>query len=300
WEWWAAELEKRTQGKVSVELYWSQALGPAREQVQGVGTRIFECGPTVATYEPGKLPLQTITFLPTLEPNVLVLAYATADFANRPDVTAIFDQWNTKFMFPLLLTDYNVNASKPINKLDDFKGLKIRGLGSQGVLLAELGAEVINVPSAEVFSAMDKGALDGVAFTYDSMNAYGTAEAAKYINNIHLGAACSYFLMNKDAWNELPADAQQIIMELNKEYIPVSNGVWKAGKEKIVAKWKTMGVEIVELPKPEYDKMVEISRNLIWPGWVKDMNDKGHDGQGAVDFILDAVEKYQSHAADSA
>jgi hypothetical protein len=52
----------------------------------------------------------------------------------------------------------------PVTTLDDIKGKKIRGGGPNGEVLKNLGASVVTIPSAEIYTALATGVVDGVQY----------------------------------------------------------------------------------------------------------------------------------------
>ncbi len=96
---------------------------------------------------------------------------------------------------------------KPIDTLDDIKGLRIRAAGLTGSVFAELGAVPQSIPGSDLYPAMERGALDAVEFVgpYDDER-LGFQKVAKYYyapGVLELGASITA-IANLDANNELP------------------------------------------------------------------------------------------------
>ena len=104
--------------------------------------------------------------------------------------------------------------NREINTVDDFKGLKMRIPGLGGEVIARVGGTPVNLPGAELFSALQNGTIDATEWVgpYNDL-AFGLHRVAKY---------CYYpgwqepgptleCMVNRDAYQSLPADLQAII-----------------------------------------------------------------------------------------
>jgi TRAP-type mannitol/chloroaromatic compound transport system substrate-binding protein len=86
--------------------------------------------------------------------------------------------------------------------------------------MSKLGAAVTPLPTAEVYSALEKGVIDfadrgGLAANYDA----GLHEVAKYIilPGFHQPTTATCYVANMDAWNKLPDDVKAIVEAAARE-----------------------------------------------------------------------------------
>jgi TRAP-type mannitol/chloroaromatic compound transport system substrate-binding protein len=102
---------------------------------------------------------------------------------------------------------------KEINSVADLQGLKIRIPGFAGEVLAKLGAAPINIPPGELFTSLERGAIDAVEWVGPSLDIrMGFHKIAPfYYTGWHEPGAELQFLVNKKVWDELPADLQEIL-----------------------------------------------------------------------------------------
>jgi TRAP-type mannitol/chloroaromatic compound transport system substrate-binding protein len=103
--------------------------------------------------------------------------------------------------------------SKEIKSLDDLKGMKIRTPGFAGEVMSELGAAVTNIPPGELYSALERGTIDAVEWVGPALDlSMGFHQIAKYYySGWQEPSAETQFLVNKKAWDKLPADLQEIL-----------------------------------------------------------------------------------------
>ena len=110
-------------------------------------------------------------------------------------------------------------AHKPITKLNDFKGLKIRTVGYWGEIATKLGARVVTLPGGELYGALEKRIIDATEFCNpESDFKSGLHEVAKYVHvpGVHQPVSFLELLINKQSWEKLPEDLQEIVKSAAK------------------------------------------------------------------------------------
>ncbi len=103
---------------------------------------------------------------------------------------------------------------KEINSVADLKGLKMRIPGLAGRVYANLGVDVKLLPGGEIFPALERGVIDAAEFVGPFQDRrLGLHKAAKYYytSGWHEPATVSELLINKAAWDKLPADLKAIV-----------------------------------------------------------------------------------------
>lgn len=103
---------------------------------------------------------------------------------------------------------------KPINTLEDFKGLRMRIPGLAGKVYEQLGVSVKLLPGGEIFPALERGVIDAAEFVgpYQDRR-LGLHKAAKYYYTTgwHEPNNVTELLVNKEAWSSLPDDLKAIV-----------------------------------------------------------------------------------------
>jgi TRAP-type mannitol/chloroaromatic compound transport system substrate-binding protein len=103
---------------------------------------------------------------------------------------------------------------KPVEKVDDFKGLKMRIPGLAGKVYAALGVDVKLLPGGEIFPALERGVIDAAEWVGPYLDRrLGLQNAAKYYYTTgwHEPATTSEIVINEKAWASLPKDLQEIV-----------------------------------------------------------------------------------------
>ena len=161
-------------------------------------------------------------------------------------------KWNVKVLpaFCIYGTESLGWYRKPIRNSEDFKGMKYRTVGEWGEVVQDLGGSVISIPGGELYSALEKGVLDGTDMSHPSFDkGLGLYEICKYnvYPGIHQTSGPMETVVNKDKWNELPKDLQQIVIAALREATYRSMTKTIIEDAEAVEFFKSKGVEIIKL-----------------------------------------------------
>jgi TRAP-type mannitol/chloroaromatic compound transport system substrate-binding protein/TRAP-type mannitol/chloroaromatic compound transport system permease small subunit len=107
-------------------------------------------------------------------------------------------------------TEIMAHSHKAIRTVEDLRGMKFRALGNWAAILRdEFGAAPTVVPGAEIYSMLEKRAIDAAEFSMPAENrARGYQDVAKFIilPGIHAPAWTFEFATKKEKWDALPEE----------------------------------------------------------------------------------------------
>ncbi len=157
-------------------------------------------------------------------------------------------------------------SKKPIRKLADFKGVKLRapqGIGQD--IFQILGAAPVNLPGSEVYTALERGVVDASDWGTLSMNQdLGYHKLAPYpIYPGYHSMPMADFAVNINVWNALPDDLKALVEEEVGIFATEMIKRNRAADEAIVAQADELGFEVVDLPAAERRKFREIAQG-VW------------------------------------
>ena len=282
---WAREVEKRSNNAVKISIFPGATLTPADQTYDGVVNGIADIGMSVLAYSKGRFPLTEVLDLP--------LGYASGLQATR-----LANAYYAKFQ-PKELADVKVmylmahgpgilHTKRPVEKLEDLKGMKIRCTGGSSRIVAALGATPVAMPQNEAYDALQKGVVDGLVSPIETLKGWKYAEVVKCTTrNIGSSYSLGFFVaMNRKKWDLLSKEAQAAIEEVNREFVDRSGKAWddfdKAGTEFAVGK----GVKIIELPKPEDARWAQLVQPVL-ADYATAAKAKGLPGDEALAFCRD-------------
>lgn len=211
---WMRWIEEHSGGTLRIKPYWSgtllsseQSLTELRHGVADIGliTPIYSRGGTHLIRAQAGFYLGTTTFAqqtalyrclqsrePQLERELQGLTVLAVQGGNLPGI---------------------LTRDRAVRTLEDLRGLRLRAPSELLGVLDELGADPVDMPMNEVYSALAKGVLDGVVAPVDTLRALHFAEVARYFNTIRIprGAYPSR-AMGERRWREL-TDHQRALLE---------------------------------------------------------------------------------------
>ena len=283
---WCKDVEKKTNGKVKANYYPGGTLVPAPQAYDAVTKGISDVGNHVLGYTVGRFPLFEVIDLPHGYPNNVIATKLANAFYNKfkpkefDDVKVL---WFHAQGPGLVHT-----KSKPINKLEDLKGLKMRTYGSNAKLMGYLGGAPVAMPMTDVYDALSRGVADGLMCSYEALEGFRTGEQIKYCTENYGTSytACFVVAMNKNKWNSLSPDVQKAIDDLSREYITKYEVMWdtieKSGKQYMLKR----GATIISLSKAEEARWIEKAQP-VYDDYVNRMKAKGLPGAEALKFVRD-------------
>ncbi|MFH1114703.1 MAG: TRAP transporter substrate-binding protein [Pseudomonadota bacterium] len=287
---WCKEVEKRTNGKVQVRHFAGGTLTSPAGTYESIVKGVVDIGLCVLGYTMGKFPLSDVAAYPLGVPS----GYAATKLANEYYAKfkpAEFDQ--VKVLYLQANGPGIMHTSKPVAKLEDMKGLKIRTFGPVTAFISNLGAAPVAMPMVDSYDAISRGVVDGIYAPYEALSGYKLGEVVKYsIENYGSSYSGVQMVgMNKAKWDGLPPDIQKIIEGVNAEWIEKQGKMWdeidKQGKDFAVKR----GNKIVTL-SPEEEKRWAAKAQPMIDEYIKSMKTKGLPGEEVVAFYREGIKAY--------
>jgi len=243
----AEELTKRTNGAVQIKMFHGGTLGSPTEMIDMIGDGAVDMGNFPNTYVMSRLPLTQFFSIPTVYKNLEVNgALMRAGWEKSKKMVEDYKKNN---LYPFnfrALPVYNIISKKPITKIEDFKGLKIRTFGTVAPKMFQaLGAIPVNIQFHEVYEGLQRGTVDAAFTSTAAGYAYKLQEVAKYIIDINLGAdPCYTSFVNLDVYNSWPQNLKDLFNQIVKEAEALSNRVHKGFGKYATAEMLKAGVKI--------------------------------------------------------
>ena len=281
---WIKEVESRTNGEIAINYFPAGTLTKAPQTYDGVVQGIADIGMTVLAYSRGRFPIASAIDLP--------MGYTSGvqatNIANGILENFAPEEFNdTEIMFlhahgPGILH----TRGKAVNTLDDLKGLKIRGTGTSGNVVAALGGSPVGQSMAETYQMLQKGVVDGSVHPVEANDGWKLGEVVNYMTQNFSTAYTTTFavFMNKNKWNSLTPEQQNIIREINAEFALKHGLSWDKADELGMAFFNEKGGQVITQSDEEAQKWADQAASVI-DDYVKSVSEKGVDGNAVVDYI---------------
>ena len=155
----------------------------------------------------------------------------------------------------------NLYTKKPVRKLEDLKGMKIRVIGNPMFIetFNALGASGIAMDTGEIFSALQTGVVDGAENNPPTMLEHNHFRNAKYYTLTGHLILPEPIVISKATWNKLTPEQQETVKKYAKEAQFEERKLWDEKSAASETKLKEEGVEFIEVDKkPFFDATAPI------------------------------------------
>jgi tripartite ATP-independent transporter DctP family solute receptor len=181
------------------------------------------------------------------------------------------------------------NSRRPINKVEDIKGLKIRTIQNSVFIdiFNTLGANATPMPFTEVFTALESKAIDGQETPYSNIHGNKFYEVTKYISNTGHIYGGAVILVGKKFWDQLSPAEQKLMQETCNTARDFERNFQRTEDPKLLAQIRAKGGIYTEIEPSERARM----REMLKPVYDKYARNLGED---VVRQTLAELDKYRA------
>lgn len=277
---WAQDIEKATNGRVTLEMYPSDTLSKTTAILDTVKAGIADIGFVSTGNHPGQFEVSDSIGLPFVAPSGEIGSrVAWALYQKYPEIQAQFKDYQ-------LITIYTgepyyfINNNRFFKTVADFKGQKMRvqaGLATEMMKL--LGGTPLFIPIPDAYANLQKKVVDGTCVPSEAITGFRLYEVAPYFTYVPTVGSTFLTVMNKNVWNGMPKDIQDAIMSVSGEKLAIRYGkdVFDGARKEMPAVIKAAGFSINEytVPPEEVAKWNDLVGKPLANDWVTRMEAKG-------------------------
>ena len=258
-------VEQRSGGKIKVRIFPSGQLGGDLQNVSALQGGTLDLMVLNAGLLVGLVKDFAILDLPFL--------FNTPEEADHvvdgPVGRKMFEKLTAKGLIGLGYTELGfrnvTNSRRPIAKLEDFSGLKLRVLQSPLFieLFNTLGANTVPLPFPELYTALEQKVVDGQENPVTVINDSKFQEVQKYLSITRHIYNPQSVLMSKRSWDKLSAEEKKIIQEALDEAKVYQRQVSRQKSEEALETLKKAGMQVNEVASAELARIKEKAKPVI-------------------------------------
>jgi len=280
---WAAEVEKATGGRVKFQgLPKAPAAAPGT--FDAVRDGLVDLSFVTASYTPARHILPLMAELPgagnTAEVNSVAYSRIHWKYFQK-----VGEYKGVKLLSVWTHGPGQMFTKKPVARIDDIKGLKIRtGGGIAEAVANAIGAAAFVKPAPESYELLNSGVADGVFFPFESIVSFKLESVIGQATVFPGGMYSSAFgfFMNEDKWNKIAKQDQAIIEKYSYEYAARSNGQsWDRADKVGLDALNKAGAKVVQANPALAGEVQKRSASII-EDWIRKASAKGVDAKGAL------------------
>jgi len=292
---WCDKIAKESKGGLKCQIYPSMQLGGTAPQLYDqVKDGVVDIVWALPGYTPGRFPIVEVFELPFMSRNAEATSQAVWDYVQQNDKAEFADVKALAFhthgggVFHMV--------KKPIKTRADLKGQKIRAPTRQtNKMMAIMGATPVGMPVPQVPEALSKGVIDGALVPYEVVPAIKANELTKFHSEPDASEPAIYtsvfiFAMNKAKYDSLPPDMKKVIDANSGIALSAQAGRIFQDAE-IVGKQQLPPDSINVISHDEIESWKKVAQPVV-DGWVKEVTDKGANGQALLDSAQSLIGKY--------
>jgi TRAP-type C4-dicarboxylate transport system substrate-binding protein len=285
-------LENATGGMVKTNWHTASALGPTAELYTRLVTRVIDYGQFNIGYTPGVFPLSEMFELPIRFPSGEILTKAMIEVYKK----GYFDKeyGDVKFLFFYNIGPYQIWSNVKITSVEDLAGKKLRCPSPTFVEVTKaVGAVPVSLVGGEIYSAMQKGIIDGTWACGDMAAAFKLGEVSKYVVMTNIGTITHTWAMNKTPYQALPVAGKKYIEDNWEKFSLLGGRLFDEYNEKGFAFARQLKVETIAWSEAEFKKMDKVI-SPVFSTWVAKAEAKGLPGKKALSDFHRALEQLGS------
>lgn len=257
---WIKWVENESQGRLRIQPYWSGSVLSSEHSMTELRHGVVDIGLITPIYARGGAHLiraQSGFYAGTTKFEEQVALYRCL-VAAEPQF-----QRELHGLKVLAVQGGNlpgiITRDRLVRTLDDLQGLRLRAPSELLTVLKHLGADPVDMPMGEVYSALAKGVLDGVVAPVDTLRSLHFAEVASYFNTMDIprgGYAAR--AMGESRWNAL-SDSERELLERSIQ-------VWERSMEQHITAadlageklGHEQGIRFIDMPEADVQRFYDL------------------------------------------
>ena len=264
------EVNTKFAGEVEINWRGGPEIMPPFKQAEGVRNGAVDMTYTSPSYYQGLVPTSGTM-------NLSYKTYAEIAATNYHErMTELHAEKDLIFLGEIPATQMNfvIYMAKEVSGLEDLKGKRIRVFPTLLPIVKALGAEPIVMGMGDIFTAMERGAIDGYM--------QGPLAQAKQFEGlvktvIFPGVYRAGFpvLINKDTWGKMSTDLQQRLTTfLRWDFAYRVDYLWGQDIADNIELMKGAGFNILELPADEAASYEQMAMDAAWAVTAENAGDE--------------------------
>ena len=212
---WAREIEKATNGRIKVTMYFGEVLNKGTESIPAVMGGITDLAWVVHGFYPGKFNLSSVMMLPFIgapegEFDGRKLSSAAINsiifqelYETIPEIQSEYQGF--KHLYNHVSMPYFLVLPKNRFANGRLHGVKLSELGGPPTEMWKLlGANPMLLGMTDVYDAAEKGVIDGAGLQWSAIGTFRFYEVFKFYTDMGTTLSTYSVVMNQNKWNSLP------------------------------------------------------------------------------------------------
>ncbi|MCI5850219.1 MAG: TRAP transporter substrate-binding protein DctP [Sutterellaceae bacterium] len=286
------EVTRLTKGAVKFRIFWGQSLIKGNEVLKGIQNRVVDCGVVNINYYPKELLANNaINTINERGKNYrMLLDFYDQVYKTIPVMKDELLKYKNTPLLSYAVMTYAATATKPVKKLSDLKGMKVRSASRWHLpILRELGAQPVSVPWGDCVMALQTKVVDAVLSNIDSIRMTKMDETAPniFVMDKFVNAVPFIITINSQRLASMPADIQKAFADAAVAALPKIASLEEKEFGEVIAQEKKAGCKVTFMSAADlkqWESLKSLSENK--KQWVKEATQAGlPNAQATLDKV---------------
>lgn len=253
-------VAKEYPGQLEIQYAGGPEVIPNQEQVEAARMGVVDMVFTTDGYYVSAVP----------EVNVLSVSMLDGWEERAKGVNALLDKIHQEKVGCVYLgrlghnLPFTLYLTKPVKGIETIKGMKIRCSPTLIGFLKKLGAQPVVIPPTEVYTALERGVVDGFMWPAGLIRDWGWEKVTKYVVQPGVYNGANVVVVNKKKWDEIPGGLQKLLIEAEDEAARVAKERAADLIKKEQEALKKMGIQYIELSPAEAKQFTDAAYSVLW------------------------------------
>ncbi|MEM2292914.1 MAG: TRAP transporter substrate-binding protein DctP [Candidatus Bathyarchaeia archaeon] len=256
---WIEKIEQESGGKLKIRPFWGGTIITGASTVDQLASGVVDVAHVAIHMEKTGFDFarSSILFFWKFEPQKAYEVFKSVMLKN-PYIEREYRERGIKVIAWTSTTFYQLITKKPVRKLSDLKGMRLRVLGPMGEILKDFGVESVALPASEIYEGLAKGVIEGLYLPAESLKTMRVAEVAKYCTMINIGQGPNAArAINLATYEKLPEELKTVLDKNIDFWTLESIKAFTESDQVGISFGKEQGVEFITMPKEELSRLAE-------------------------------------------
>lgn len=259
WEALVDKVNEESEGELVIEWIGGPEAVPGFEQFEAMRTGVVDIIVGCESYYGGLVTGVAYTHLTELEP------WEERESGYYDFRVELLKEHNVYYLGRALSQFwFHIWTNKAVTTPQELAGQKIRVSATYEPFVRELGCAPITLPGGEVYTALERGTVDGFAWCVVGIVDFGWHEVCQYVLAPRIYQMNLEVLVNLDTWNGLPEHLRDLLTRCQIEAEREMAGPLAELAEAEYQRMLDAGMEVIEFSPEDTEWYIDFAYSTAW------------------------------------
>jgi len=257
---WVERINTELKDQAYIDYVGGPEVIPGMEQADAVKSGVVDIIFNVTAYFTAMFPEGWAHFMSKYTPTEERTPGGFHDY-----MVGRFERINMMYLGRWHVMAFYLWTAKPVSRLEDLRGMKMRTASHYDRFMKEMGVIPVTIMHPDVYTALERGTVEGFGWPLLGPREYGWTDTCKYIiDHPFHPPSNGVTLMNLDVWKKFPKDVQSKIIEISTMFDPDMVAHFAKADLREWKEVEKVGVKRIHFPPADAKKYIDIIHRTDW------------------------------------